>query len=78
MRQTEKVFKKMGFVIVKEDIDGAINAERGAVERILKFVRQKVTKIYFMSTLRTHRLCSFAQFAEFQTRVPGITFFQLD
>jgi hypothetical protein len=40
----EKVFKKMGFVIVKEDIDGAINAERGAVERILKFIRQKVCR----------------------------------
>ncbi len=40
--RAEKVFKKMGFVIVKEDVDGAINAERGAVERILKFIRQKM------------------------------------
>lgn len=39
--RTEKVFKKMGFVIEKEDIDAVVNAERGAVERILQFVRFK-------------------------------------
>jgi hypothetical protein len=38
----EKVFKKMGFVIEKEDIEAIVNAERGAVERILQFLRYKL------------------------------------
>ena len=32
----------MGFVIEKEDIEAIVNAERGAVERVLKFVRFKL------------------------------------
>jgi hypothetical protein len=34
----------MGFAIAKEDIDSAVNAERGAVERMLKLVRTKVRR----------------------------------
>jgi hypothetical protein len=42
---SEKVFKRMGFAVAKEDIESAVNAERGAVERILKFVRTKASII---------------------------------
>jgi hypothetical protein len=32
----------MGFVIEKEDIEAVVNSDRGAVERVLKFVRFKL------------------------------------
>ena len=51
----------MGFVIEKEDIEAIVNAERGAVERILQFLRFKLadfqTRVANGADL--HRACFF-------------------
>lgn len=35
----QKVFKKLGFIIAKSEIEAVCNCEMGAVERVLKLVR---------------------------------------
>ena len=38
----QKVFRKMGFLISKAEIEATANCEAGAVERILKLLRMKL------------------------------------
>lgn len=37
--KNNRVFKKLGFQIVKEDIESIVKCEAGAIERVLRFVQ---------------------------------------
>ncbi|GFR47034.1 hypothetical protein Agub_g8719 [Astrephomene gubernaculifera] len=39
-----KVFKRLGFVVTKQDCEACCNCKPGAVERVLKLVKVKITK----------------------------------
>ena len=40
----QKVFKKLGFQLQKEDMDGLCNCQTQAVERLLKTLQMKMAK----------------------------------
>ena len=40
----DKVFRKMGFQITKEDIDDVVNARPEGIERILRIVKMKIQR----------------------------------
>uniref|UniRef100_A0A7R9VBL5 Calponin-homology (CH) domain-containing protein n=1 Tax=Chlamydomonas euryale TaxID=1486919 RepID=A0A7R9VBL5_9CHLO len=41
---SQKVFKRMGFTLSKEDMDAMCNCQPGAVERVLKLMKVKIAK----------------------------------
>lgn len=38
----QKVFKKLGFIVTKQEIESVCNCEMGAIERVLKLVKVKI------------------------------------
>lgn len=38
-----KVFKRLSFVVVKPDVESVCNCQAGAVERVLKLIKVKIT-----------------------------------
>lgn len=40
----QKVFKRMGFTIPKSECDAIVNCQQGAIERVLKMVKVKLSK----------------------------------
>ena len=39
-----QVFKRLGFVVVKQDCEACCNCKPGAVERVLKLIKVKIDK----------------------------------
>ncbi len=39
-----KVFKRLGFMVTKQDVEACCNCKPGAVERVLKLIKVKIAK----------------------------------